>query len=73
VRRLLVAKGCDVEVHRHLRGAGSQSKGISCSPGARAACAFLDDDVVLEPDLVARLLKAIREQDCGFVGSALSA
>jgi GT2 family glycosyltransferase len=32
---------------------------------------FLDDDVLLEPDLVARLLAAIRREGCGFVGSAL--
>ncbi|WP_223465957.1 glycosyltransferase family 2 protein [Massilia soli] len=34
-------------------------------------CLFLDDDVILEPDLLQRLYAAIREQQCGFVGSAL--
>jgi GT2 family glycosyltransferase len=32
---------------------------------------FLDDDVIVEPDLVARLLQALREERCGFVGSAV--
>ena len=32
---------------------------------------FLDDDVMLEPDLVERLHTTILEEGCGFVGSAL--
>jgi GT2 family glycosyltransferase len=32
---------------------------------------FLDDDVLLEPGVVARMLRAIREERCGFVGCAL--
>jgi glycosyltransferase involved in cell wall biosynthesis len=32
---------------------------------------FLDDDLILEPDLVERLLFTIREQACGFVGAGL--
>lgn len=72
VRRLLVAKGCEVEVHRHLPRRGLAEQRHFLLAQARAPhVLFLDDDVVLEPDLVARLLKAIREQRCGFVGSAL--
>ncbi|WP_442932436.1 glycosyltransferase family A protein [Micromonospora sp. NBC_01699] len=32
---------------------------------------FLDDDVWLEPDAVDRLVDAIQELDCGFVGNAV--
>jgi hypothetical protein len=39
---------------------------------ARASCClFVDDDVILEPDLIARLHAVLREERCGFVGSAL--
>ena len=38
--------------------------------GARY-CLFVDDDVILESDLIARLHAAIRSEGCGFVGSAL--
>jgi hypothetical protein len=34
-------------------------------------CLFVDDDVILEPDLVARLHAVIEKEGCGFVGSAL--
>lgn len=72
VRRLLVAKGCEIEVHRHVPRRGLAEQRHFLLAQARAPhVLFLDDDVVLEPDLVARLLKAIREQGCGFVGSAV--
>ncbi|MER3439745.1 MAG: glycosyl transferase, partial [Chloroflexota bacterium] len=29
---------------------------------------FLDDDVILEPDILARMLTAIKQEGCGFVG-----
>jgi len=32
---------------------------------------YLDDDLVLEPWLLDRLLQTLREQGCGFIGSAL--
>jgi hypothetical protein len=32
---------------------------------------FLDDDVILEPDLAGRLLYALQQARCGFVGSAV--
>lgn len=34
-------------------------------------CLFLDDDVIVESDLLARLYLAIGEQQCGLVGSAV--
>jgi hypothetical protein len=32
---------------------------------------FVDDDVLLEPDLIERMVRALRESGCGFVGSAV--
>lgn len=32
---------------------------------------FLDDDLILEPDVVERMLIAIQEEGCGFVGCAV--
>jgi GT2 family glycosyltransferase len=35
------------------------------------AVLFLDDDVIVEPELVERLLRALRQHGIGFVGSAV--
>jgi hypothetical protein len=31
---------------------------------------YLDDDVLLEPDTLQRMLKVIQEEGCGFLGCA---
>jgi glycosyltransferase involved in cell wall biosynthesis len=69
--RLLRAHGHPVEVHRHLprRGLAEQRQFLLDQVTASYAL-FLDDDVLLEPWLLERLLAAIRAQRCGFVGSA---
>ena len=47
------------------------SSASSCALQAIAPYSlFLDDDLILEPDLVERILIAIQEEGCGFVGSA---
>ena len=72
VKRVLEARDCPVEVHKHLPRRGMAEQRAFLLGLARAPYAlFLDDDVIVEPDLLARLLKAIRAQRCGFVGSAL--
>lgn len=72
VLRLLTAKGYEVEMHHHVPRRGlAEQRHFLLAQAKAAYVLFLDDDVVLEPDLVQRLLKAIREQGCGFVGSAL--
>jgi GT2 family glycosyltransferase len=72
VLRYLRATGRSVETHRRplLRGMAEQRAFLLAQAGARY-CLFVDDDVILEPDLVARLHAAIRIEACGFVGSAL--
>jgi hypothetical protein len=72
VLRYLRARGIEVEVGRHLprRGMAEQRAFLLSMATARYSL-FLDDDVILEPGLVARLHAALLAQDCGFVGSAV--
>jgi GT2 family glycosyltransferase len=70
--RLLRARGRPVELHRHLPRRGLAEHRQSLLDRARAPYAlFLDDDVLCEPDLLARLLRVLRDQGCGFVGAPL--
>lgn len=72
VVRILRAKGHRVEILRHLPRRGLAEQRHFLLGQARAPrVLFLDDDVVIEPDLVARLRSTLEEQHCGFVGSAL--
>jgi GT2 family glycosyltransferase len=72
VVRLLRAGGREVECLRHLPRRGmAEQRAFLLSRVSAPYCLFLDDDVMLETDLLARLLQAITEQQCGFVGSAL--
>lgn len=70
--RLLRAQGRPVELHRHLprRGLAEQRQFLLEQAQAPYAL-FLDDDVVCEPALLARLLRVVRQQGCGFVGAPL--
>jgi GT2 family glycosyltransferase len=70
--RILRARGHAVERRVHLprRGLAEHRQALLDRVVAPYAL-FLDDDVWLEPDLVERLLRAIRDAACGFVGSAV--
>jgi len=70
--RFLLAQGHDVSASHHLPRRGMAEQRAFLLSRARAPyCLFLDDDVLLDSDLIERLLHVIREQRCGFVGSAL--
>lgn len=72
VAGVLRAQGRTVELAHHLPRRGMAEHRQSLLERSTAPYAlFLDDDVVLEPDLVGRLVAAIRRERCGFVGSAL--
>jgi len=72
VTRVLHVQGREVEVVRHLPRRGMAEHRQSLLDRATAPYAlFLDDDVILEPDLVERLVGSIEVADCGFIGSAL--
>jgi glycosyltransferase involved in cell wall biosynthesis len=70
--RFLIALGHRVSASRHLPRRGmAEQRAFLLSRCSAPYCLFIDDDVLLEPDLAERLLHAIRQQKCGFVGSAL--
>ncbi|MGZ5199089.1 MAG: glycosyltransferase family 2 protein [Telluria sp.] len=72
VLRYVRARGHMVETLRHLPRRGLAEQRAFLLAQVRAPyCLYVDDDVILEPDLVERLHRAIAEQGCGFVGSAL--
>jgi GT2 family glycosyltransferase len=69
--RILKAGGRSVETYRHLPRRGvAEQRAFLLSRAAAPYCLLLDDDVLLEPDLMDRMLGALREQRCGFIGSA---
>jgi GT2 family glycosyltransferase len=72
VLRYLRALGRVVDTFHHLPRRGLAEQRAFLLDQARAPyCLFVDDDVILEPDLVERLVRSIAELGCGFVGSAL--
>ncbi len=72
VVRILRARGHEVELHRDRprRGMAEQRQFLLDRARSRFAL-FLDDDVLLLPDALQRLLAAIEEERCGFVGFGL--
>lgn len=72
VLRWLRATGRQVDTFRRLPRRGMAEQRAFLLAQARSTyCLFVDDDVILDPDLVTRLHGVIREERCGFVGSAL--
>lgn len=72
VLRFLAASGRVVRSWRHLPRLGmAEQRAFLLSKAGAPHCLFLDDDVLLEPDLIERLQRALAGQRCGFVGSAL--
>lgn len=72
VIRFLRHRGREVETHRHLPRRGlAEQRAFLLSRVRSRYCLYLDDDVLLEPDLLRRMHAAIVAQRCGFVGSAL--
>ncbi|GAB3425797.1 glycosyltransferase [Massilia solisilvae] len=72
VLRYLTARGHPVETLRHLPRRGmAEQRAFLLAQAQAPYCLFVDDDVILEPDLVERLYRSLVAQGCGFVGSAL--
>lgn len=70
--RLLRARGHRVDTVRHLPRRGLAEQRQFLLDRVRAPYAlFLDDDVLCEPDVVARLVGTIEKEGCGFVGMPL--
>jgi glycosyltransferase involved in cell wall biosynthesis len=72
VLRVLRVHGQAVEVHKHLprRGLAEHRQYLLDQVTAPYAL-YIDDDLLLEPDVLGRMVTAIREEGCGFVGSAV--
>lgn len=71
VIRYLEAQAHQVQMLHHLPRRGLAEQRAFLLAQARSPYAlFLDDDILLEPNQIERLLTAIREQGCGFVGAA---
>ncbi|HSU21074.1 MAG TPA: glycosyltransferase family A protein [Variovorax sp.] len=72
VLRYLRARGIAVDVLRHLPRRGmAEQRAFLLAQVSAPFCLYLDDDVIVEPGLLARLHAAILAQGCGFVGSAV--
>ncbi len=72
VLRYLRALGLQVHTARHLPRRGmAEQRAFLLSLATAPYCLFLDDDVIVEHDLIHRLYLSMREQECGYVGSAL--
>jgi GT2 family glycosyltransferase len=72
VARLLESRGHAVEFHKHLPRRGlAEQRDFLLRRASAPHVLFLDDDVVIEADLIERMLQALSAQGCGFVGSAL--
>ncbi|HWO93190.1 MAG TPA: glycosyltransferase family A protein [Dehalococcoidia bacterium] len=69
--RVLEAHGHRVSLLRHLprRGIAEHRQYLLDRAGGPLAL-YLDDDLILEPTVVERLVRVICEQECGFVGMA---
>ncbi len=72
IARILRALGRSVGFHRHVPRRGmAEQRQFLLDQATAPFVLYLDDDVVLEPDAIERMLTAIREEGCGFVGMAL--
>jgi len=70
--RYFAAAGIELIALRHLPRLGmAEQRAFLLSRSEAPYCLFLDDDVIVENDLLARLYRVIRGQRCGFAGSAL--
>lgn len=70
--QVLRAHGHAIETHVHLPRRGlAEHRDFLLGRAQAAYCLFLDDDVILEPDVLQRMYDVLRQQGCGFVGSAL--
>lgn len=62
--------GHQVHLHRHLPRRGlAEQRQFLLEQSSAPYVHFLDDDVVVEPNVMERLLSVIRSDQCGFAGS----
>src|SRR5579859_3281834 len=67
--RALRWRGHRVTLHRHLPPRGmAEQRNFLLEQSRSPYVHFLDDDVLLEPDALERMLRVLRDEGCGFVG-----
>jgi glycosyltransferase involved in cell wall biosynthesis len=72
VLRVLHAHGHPIDSYKHLPRRGmAEQRQFLLDQAIAPYVLFLDDDIILEPYVVEQMLRAIQEEDCGFVGSAV--
>jgi GT2 family glycosyltransferase len=70
--RAMRRRGTEVELTRHLPRRGiTEHRAFLLSRATADAVLYLDDDVWLEPGVLDRLHRALRELRCGFVAAAM--
>jgi glycosyltransferase involved in cell wall biosynthesis len=63
--------GHDVTLHHHLPRRGlAEQRQFLLQQSSAPYVHFLDDDVLLDPPVMQRMLSVLREEHCGFVGCA---
>jgi glycosyltransferase involved in cell wall biosynthesis len=70
--RVLRRRGVEVDLRHHLPRRGiAEQRAYLLSLATADAVLYLDDDVWLEPGVLDRLHRALRELGCGFVAAAM--
>lgn len=70
--RVLQAHGHEIALHHHLPRQGvAEQRQFLLDQATAPYVLYLDDDLILESWVVDRMLAAIQEENCGFVGSAV--
>lgn len=70
LRRIITAHGGSIAWHTRPQVHGiAEQRDFLLRQSSAGAVLYLDDDVFMEPWVVARLLAVLREQQCGFVGA----
>lgn len=69
--RVLGARGRPARIVKHLPRRGmAEQRDFLLSQAKAPYVLFLDDDLVLEPDVLGRMHAALRDARCGFIGCA---
>ncbi len=70
IARVIEARGGSIEWHHRLPSKGiAEQREFLLRQSTAGAVLYLDDDVLMEPDVVLRLLTTLRREGCAFVGA----
>ncbi len=73
VARVLRSRGVAVDVLSHPSGAGvAENRAFLLAQASAPYVLFCDDDIVLGPEVLARMVAAMSELRCGFVAQAMT-